>query len=117
MYRLEQKQNQLDKHIREVLSKCVEAVHRIYPQAQIILYGSQARGDASLESDMDILILTASELSAREKNTLHDRVYEIGLEADIVISVLIKSTPYWESAISQASPLYKSIQSEGILVA
>lgn len=117
MYKLSQKQGQLNERIREILSRCAETVHQRYSQAQIILYGSHARGDAYTESDMDILILLDSELTPDEKNQLHDMLYEIGLEYDLVISILIKSTPYWESPISQASPLYKSIQDEGILVA
>ncbi len=116
MYELSQKQKQLDKRVREILNRCAEVVHRKYPQAHIILFGSYARGKAHTESDMDILILLDSEPSADEKNELHDMIYEIGLEYDIVISVLIKSITSWESPISQASPFYKSVQDEGILV-
>ena len=117
MYRLHQKQAQLDKNLYEFLLRCAEIVHKDYPDAKIILYGSQARGQAKPQSDLDMLILLSSDVSSREKNDIHDSLYEIGLEWDIVISSLIKSISHWEQPISRATPLYQSIQNEGILVA
>jgi len=117
MYRLHQKQDQLDKRLYELILHCAEAVHRDYPDAKIILYGSQARGQAKPQSDLDVLILLSSDISSEKKNGIHDRLYEIGLECDIVISAIIKSISYWGQPISKATLLYQSIQSEGILVA
>ncbi len=53
----------------------------------------------------------------QKQDQLDKRLYEIGLECDIVISAIIKSISYWEQPISKATLLYQSIQSEGILVA
>ncbi len=113
---LSQNQNQLDEHIRNVLTLCAEAMHEKYSDARIILYGSQARGQATEQSDLDLLVLQSSKMSTHEKNSIHDALYEIGLENDIVISALIKSVPDWERPISKATPLYQAIQKEGILV-
>lgn len=117
MYKLGQKQDQLDEHICAILRHCAEAVHKDYPNAKIILYGSQARGQATRQSDLDLLILLHTEMSSRNKNDIHDRLYEIGLGYDIVISAIIKSISFWKQPISMATPLYQSIQNEGILVA
>ena len=113
---LSQNQNQLDEHIRNVLSLCAQAMRKKYSDARIILYGSQARGQATEQSDLDLLVLLNSEMSTQEKNRIHDALYEIGLENDIVISMLIKSVPDWERPISKATPLYQAIRNEGILV-
>ena len=43
---------------RLLLLKCRDAVKKIEPSAEIILYGSRARGNAEPESDYDFLILT-----------------------------------------------------------
>lgn len=40
-----------------LLRRIKKLVHEIVPDAQIILYGSRARGDAHANSDYDILIL------------------------------------------------------------
>ncbi|MBM4024742.1 MAG: nucleotidyltransferase domain-containing protein [Planctomycetes bacterium] len=116
MYGFEQKKDQLSEPLRVFLLRCVEAVRRDYPDAKIILYGSQARGQATPESDVDMLILLDSEIPSQERSAIHDRLYEIGLEHDMVISALIDSVPEWEQPISRATPLYQAVQEEGILV-
>ena len=117
MYGFQQKESQLSESVRVVVLRCVQAVHRDYPDAKIILYGSQARGEAMPESDVDILVLLRSEISSQERSRIHDRLYEIGLECDAVISIMIKNIPHWEQPMSRATSLYQAIQNEGILVA
>lgn len=41
----------------ELLQRCKRAVRQVVPDADVILYGSRARGDADEYSDYDILII------------------------------------------------------------
>ena len=41
----------------EIVKRIQETVHQAEPSATIILYGSEARGDARPDSDVDVLIL------------------------------------------------------------
>jgi predicted nucleotidyltransferase len=116
MHSLAQKQNQLDSCIQKILALCVIAVKGLYPDARIILYGSQARGQATEQSDLDLLVIVNEELSSSLKNAIHDRLYEIGLQNDIFISAIIKNNSMWELPIFKATGLYNSIQNEGIIV-
>ena len=116
MYGFQDKEMQLGEAVRVLLLRCVQAVQEEDPNARIVLYGSQARGEATAESDVDILVLLSSDLPSQERSRIHDRLYEIGLDCDLAISTIIKSAPDWEQPISRATPLYRAVQEEGILV-
>ena len=100
-----------------VLLRCRDVVHLDYPDAQIILYGSQARGQVQPESDVDLLVLLGDEAPAATKRHIHDLLYDVALAEDVVISSIIKSRHKWNLPISQATPLYQIIEKEGIKVA
>lgn len=106
----------LDIQVKMVLLACRDAVCQSYPDAHIILYGSQARGQAGPESDLDLLVLLNSGVSSEITRSIRDMLYEIGLQNDIVISVIVRSLDTWNSAIWQATALYKEIEKEGINV-
>ena len=106
----------LDKNCKHVLLSCINAVHEKYPAAKIILYGSRARGEANLESDLDLLVLFDEDVTSEKKKIIRDLFYEISLAEDLVISTIVRSYSSWNSPISRATPLYNSIQEEGIQV-
>jgi uncharacterized protein len=117
MHKLAEKSELLDTKLQKTLTVCTEVVCRYDNTAEVILYGSQARGQATEYSDIDLLLLSNSDISSNLKKQIHDDIYEISLENDIVISIIIKTRSGWERPISQATPLYQAIQNEGILVA
>lgn len=116
MHNLAEKEKLLESRVKRILLACRDAIHANYPTAGIVLYGSQARGQADPESDMDLLVLLNDQVTAAKKRTIRDMLYEISLAQDVVISTIVRSYDTWNSPISQAMPLYKAIQREGIQV-
>ncbi|MBI3914934.1 MAG: HEPN domain-containing protein [Chloroflexi bacterium] len=80
--------------------------------AQVILFGSRARGDASWESDFDLLIVTKNGGTKLEK-TLTEFPNPIGFEHNLVLTSHV--IPQKEFVLKRkAEPFYRSIYSEGI---
>ena len=51
----------------EIIDQIKDIMRRIAPTAQTILFGSEARGDARIDSDIDLLILIDGEKMTLER--------------------------------------------------
>ena len=91
-----------------------DLVHSIDPDADVILYGSYARGDAGPDSDWDILVITEKTLTWNEEQKLRELIYKYEVTSDTVLSVVIHSKKEWNNPVFQISPFYKNIIREGI---
>ena len=99
-----------------IISKIVEIANTKYPDSEIYLYGSQARGDSNNLSDWDLLILlNLKNISFAFETELMDEFYELELEIGEIISPLVYSKKDWNKNHS-LTPLYENIQREGIRI-
>lgn len=97
----------------EIVNEIKKRVHKAEPDAKIILYGSYARGDASEESDIDLLILINREnLNYQEKIRITDPLYHLGFETNHIFSALVQTRKSWEDKYYY-TPLYHNIKKEG----
>jgi predicted nucleotidyltransferase len=80
----------------------------------VILFGSQARGDATTASDIDVLIVLQDPVneSAELKRTSHF-VAQLCLEHNLLISRFFMPRSRFET---ENSPLLRNIRSEGIVL-
>lgn len=90
------------------------AVHEVEPTAQVILYGSRARGDAMPDSDWDILVLVDGPVDARREEAITRRLFDLELETDTVLSAIIHSKDEWASRLFQAMPFHENVTREGV---
>jgi uncharacterized protein len=97
-------------------TKIGNKIYSIAPNAEIILFGSRARGDASEFSDWDILILVEQAADKKLTGQIRDTLYEIELENDEVLSSIVRSKSDWYSSHYSALPLKHNVESEGIVL-
>lgn len=97
-----------------LLKACVTAIRQIVPDAEVILYGSVARGEETPESDIDLLVLVSEEATYQLERAIRDQIYEIELESDQIISVIVRQNTRWHSRPLNITPLYRAIAREGI---
>ncbi len=95
----------------DFLQRIKKEVNKFDSEAEVILFGSRARGDHRPESDWDLLILLSSEKDLKRKQELQDRLYELEVETEQVISSLIHTRSDWEKR--KVTPLYQIIAQEG----
>ena len=97
----------------EITKLVKEEVRKIDPSAEVILFGSRARGDNKPDSDWDFLILLdMPELSKKTRDDLWDKLYELELKKDAVISSIIHTKSDWQKRA--ITPIYQMISKEGI---
>jgi predicted nucleotidyltransferase len=94
--------------------RCAEVIRRIYPDAEVILYGSRARGNPQPDSDLDLLVLSPKKLSWREEARIIDILYPIELETGMVLSALVEHKGTWRTAAYQVMPLAQGIAQDGV---
>lgn len=99
-----------------LLERVRTAIHALSPGAEIILYGSRARGTAGADSDWDFLILLPSSGDRLLEERIKDSLYDIELETDTVLSSIIRSKREWDSARYSVVPLRQQVESYGITV-
>jgi uncharacterized protein len=102
--------------INSVLLKCKDALSQYYGSRLegVILYGSIARGDAGVGSDIDLLVLLSAPFDYfAELRQIVDLLYPIQLESEQLISAKpALASDYEMGTIS----LYRNVQREGVAV-
>lgn len=82
---------------------------------EIKVFGSKARGDASPDSDIDVMIVV-DRYSAEAESIIDDLTFEINLANDCFISTVVFGKKEIEEGPLSESPLYKVVEKEGIEV-
>ncbi len=102
--------------IFSLLEKVRGKVHLLLPGADIILYGSRARSEAGLESDWDFLILSDRQPEQHIVAELRDRLYELELESDTVLSAIVRSRDEWNSELYSILPFKETVERDGVVL-
>lgn len=100
----------------EIIEAIRATLKRVAPNSQAILFGSEARGDAGPDSDVDLLILVEGDkLTLDEEETITLPLYELELKTGIVISPIVMLKKLWENRPFK-TPFYVNVINEGIVL-
>jgi predicted nucleotidyltransferase len=98
--------------VNQQIFKEIQTLKRqILPDERVILFGSQARGDAREDSDWDLLVLLKN---AEEKKEYEDKIFDfvmMGWEYGTYLSIKIYSENEWKS---HPSLFRYNVEQEGI---
>ncbi len=95
----------------EFLQRIKQAVLSVDDKAEVILFGSHARGDSKKDSDWDILVLTENKADFHFQRKIRDEICDIELTYNEPISTIIMNEKKWREL--KITPLYKNILQEG----
>ena len=105
----------MDQKIKLLIGQIKEHLAGMYGEKirKVILYGSCARGTATSDSDIDILLLVDESLNPFEvRESLSDLLYDILLEEGELVSVMVVGEDLYEN---YNSPFMLNVKKEGMV--
>ena len=100
----------------KIVQEIKRAIHKVDPKATTILYGSEARGDARPDSDIDLLILIDGDKLTFEKEGKYTMpLYEIEWSTGVPVSPTVMLRKNWEHR-PMVTPFYINVCNEGIVL-
>ena len=100
----------------EIVQRIAEVIKQVAPDAKTILYGSEARGDARPDSDIDLLVLLEGEKrDFKREDEIISPLYDIELETGVIISPMMLLRKDWENRPFR-TPFYINVVNEGIVL-
>lgn len=108
---LELKDNE-EKALHELKQRLLEK----FPDAEVILYGSKARGDDEEFSDIDLLILLNGKVNTQLEEEVISLAFQVELKYELVFGLLIESKEFWNTELARAMPIHWNIDRDGIPV-
>ena len=86
---------------KEIVASLREGFAALPLDIEVWLYGSEARGAARPDSDIDLLVLfNKPEVRYADEATIYDVTYPIELETGVSINSFITSKAQWESRMT-----------------
>ena len=106
----------MDERIKQLVNRVKDHLVERYGEKirKVILYGSLVRGEATRDSDIDILVLVDESLNPFEvRKSLSDLLFDILLEEGELVSAIILPEHFFEN---HNYPFMLNVKKEGVRV-
>ena len=101
---------------KNIVDQISQAIRRVAPTATAILYGSEARGDARPDSDIDVLILLdGDQMNLKREMEITGPLNEIEWKTGVLVSPTVMLRKQWEN-MPFKTPFYINVMNEGIRI-
>lgn len=104
----------MDKLIYKIVKELKAKISDKYELNEIRIFGSTARGDRRLDSDIDVFV-RLSQVNRQIEEDLFDIAYELELKYDYLLDLIIFSDEALKGLYSR-TPIYQNILVEGKVV-
>lgn len=110
---------QIEQELQTVLKKLTRNLIEIYGNKlkSVILFGSVARGTATKESDIDIMVLV--DMDINELKQYEDKLTDVSTDYALeylnvfsIIDVCYEEFNQWKNVL----PFYKNVDTEGVII-
>ncbi len=98
----------------DILTRIKERVLALEPEAEVILFGSRARGDARADSDWDLLILLDGKVDESRKQPLRMNLYDLEVDTGTVIVPVFREKAKWGDDERYNTSFKKNVKTEGV---
>ena len=99
---------------KALLHETKTIIQEYLPTAEVLLYGSAARGTQGPESDYDVLVLTEKPISTKEEDRVRDAVYDLQLARGKLISTFFCTKDFWEK--HPGMPFHQEVDKDAIVL-
>jgi predicted nucleotidyltransferase len=106
----------MDERIKQLVNRVKDHLIKMYGRKirKVILYGSHVRGEATRDSDIDILVLVDESLNPFEvRKSLSDFLFDILLDEGELVSVIALPEHFFEN---HNYPFMLNVKKEGVRV-
>jgi predicted nucleotidyltransferase len=100
---------------KRIFEKMKQAVLSIDESAEIILFGSRARGDFKEDSDYDFLILTDKEVNHNLRKNIVSKTSFIQGDEVVCLQEVVRNKAQWFNNV-YATDFFTNISAEGVKI-